>query len=241
MELLFHSFVSNLAAVPPEQFFDEFIKRCDYHFDSLTSTSINQLQKTNKSQLKGAFFELVCFRLLQHNAFPQIERLENVWMFADFPVEQRQLFQLRNKDMGIDMIGLTITGKWLAIQCKYRREPRRKSVNVGNKQVRLYWSVPWKDLSTFYSLVTRTGPPGRGWDQQIVITNCPSINRQGRKGIKDLSICQGSFRSIPKDVWLAAVGYQGHKLTDSAPEPEKEEQVDVDHVRAKRLARLLGQ
>lgn len=248
---LFHSIVSRLAAVPQEHFFDEFIKHVDYHFDSLTANSIGQLKKNNKSQLKGAFFELVCLRLCQHNAFPQMEQLANVWLFADFPDDQRQAFRLRKQDMGIDMIGLTITGKWVAIQCKYRREPKRKSIAVGDRQVRLYWSVPWKDLSTFYSLVACTGPPGGNWDQQIVITNCPSINRQGRKNskydidgkknVEDISICQGTFRSIPKDVWLAAVGYQGHKLTDVSPVTVEEEKVDVDHVRMKRLAHLLKQ
>lgn len=241
MESLFHSIVSSLIAVPSERFFDEFIRRFDSHFDSLSASSLSQLKKNNKSSLKGELFELICFRLCQQNAFPRMGQLSHVSMFADLPEDCRQAFQLRRQDMGIDMVARTISGEWLAIQCKYRRQPKRATITVEDKKINLRWTVPWKDLSTFYSLAERTGPPGKGWDKHIVMTNALSINRQGRKGPKDISICQGSFQSIDKSVWLAAVGYQGHKLTDvPRAEINQKEEVDLEMVRAKRLATLLN-
>jgi len=243
MESLFHSIVSSLAAQPEESFFEEFLKKVDLHFDSLQSSSLAEQRKQNKSQLKGIFFELVCYKLCLQNAFTFLPQLSHVCMFSDLPNEYRSGLSLRNQDMGIDIVAITANGEWLAIQCKYRRQPKRKSIIVSDsnsgasKRINLRWAVPWADLSTFYSLVERTGPPGRGWDKAVVMTNALSVNRQGRKTSKDISICHGSFRNVPKDKWLAAVGYQGHTLGSSESNGIAES-LDLDLIRAKRLAAL---
>lgn len=197
MELLY-KLVSPLVSIDQDDFFNELLKQIDYHFDSLTVGSITQLKKQNKSLLKGVFFEKICYKLLEHNAFPNL-KIYKVWMankqpnvmlnansnkYDVLPNEYRLALSLSNKDMGIDLIALTYDNNWVAIQCKYRMKPRRTHYNG----IRLNWSVKWKDLSTFYSLCHRTGPQSNvnqyngtsSWYKHIVMSNTLYTSRQGK-------------------------------------------------------------
>ena len=225
MEQLFRNFVSSLVSVPQEHFYDRLILKIDDYFDTLTSNTMSGLKKKDNNRQKGIFFEQMTLQLCQHNAFTLTfpGRLKNisidperVWMFSDIPSDIRKEFGFTNQDNGIDLIAQNKQGKWLAIQCKYRKKPRHTHAPNG---IRLRWAVTWKDLSTFYSLCARTGPnvdlsTGQrgGWFKHLVITNATSINHKGKKNTTDISICQGTLRKISKDTWLKVVGYVGQTL-----------------------------
>lgn len=218
-----HKIVSSNISVPQDDFFDTLVKKIDDHYDTLSFNTFNTLKKSNKSLEKGILFEIICYKLLEKNAFNNIN-IQSVWFTSNIQgsnhpynilsEENRLAFSLGKKDMGIDLVVLTTDNNWLAIQCKYRKKPRRSTAPNGK---RIYWSVKWSELSTFYSLCQRTGPYNNSsnnstWEKHVVMTNAPSTNRQGRKNDKDLSICLGSFRSIPKSVWLNIIGYTGYTL-----------------------------
>ena len=82
--------------------------------------------------------------------------------------------------MGIDIVCMS-KGKYTAVQCKYKKHTSIKK-NI----------VTWKQLSTFYALVLRTGP----WEKYVVMTNCEYVRHMGKKTPKDLSICLRTFRKI---------------------------------------------
>lgn len=129
------------------------------------------------------------------------------------PIAVRNSFALSSRDMGIDLIVETTHGRWIAIQVKYRRKPKRSyTTPSGYKVSTTTSSVPWKDLSTFYSLCERTGPPNSKWLKQVVMTNANTIRHQGRKKDNELSICVGTFRKIPKEVWFIMVGFVAHTI-----------------------------
>ena len=92
-------------------------------------------------------------------------------------------------------------GKYYAIQCKYKKHVSHKK-NV----------VTWKQLSTFYALVLRTGP----WAQYIVMTNCDYCRHMGKKTSKDVSICLKTFQNITQEQWVQMCELQGSQVEPSA-------------------------
>lgn len=225
------------------EFFDRLMQRIDDHFITLDKYStLNDIKNKNKS--KGELFELICFNFIKLNVFKQINCL-NVWLFKDLPDNLRQEFGLSYKDMGIDIIVQTVDNKWLAIQCKYRKKPTHKNTNGYPAK----WKVNWKDLSTFYSLCQRTGIKDIGWNKHIVITTAESVNRQGLKNDKDISICLGTFRNIEKSKWLELIGDKGETLNGSSlnidtklndKDTKLNDSPNIDELRSKRLKFLLG-
>lgn len=241
------NWVAALTAVPQEQFFDSLVQKMNDHFDVVAAksgsgiktnshiASLTTVRKSNKSQLSGLLFEQICYRLLECNAFPFL-KVKRVWFatpspdildstggnnFKVLPPELAKSFSLPlRKDMGIDLVAETTDGKWLAIQCKYRRKPKYSCV-PGSKcsdnpsGIRISWSVPWKDISTFLTLCARSGPSQEGWFRHVVITSATSIRYAGRKSSQERSICVGTLRKIPKGLWMDIVGLAGRKLNDS--------------------------
>lgn len=211
---LLQSFIMSLASTPQEEFFMAFMRKLDDHFKSLNSNTFTTMKRKSESKLKGVFFEDVCCWLCRANAFPFLN-IKNVWLFDEFPNDKRGEFTIGTKDMGIDLIAETKKGEWLAIQCKYRGKPTRSHAPNG---IPLRWQVNWKDLSTFYSLCARTGPirgTQRGWAKHVVMTNALTVRRQGRKAQRDVSLCQGRFKNIPKETWFEIAGLVAHRLGNS--------------------------
>jgi superfamily II DNA or RNA helicase len=64
--------------------------------------------------------------------------LVEVWMLSEVPQKVRALLGLPDSDQGIDIVAKTKTGKYWAIQCKYR----------GNTA----GSLTWREISTFTGL-----------------------------------------------------------------------------------------
>ena len=109
----------------------------------------------------------------------------------------------------------------MAVQCKYKKHTERKN------------SVSWTALSTFYALCLRTGP----WDKYIVMTNCDYTRHEGKKTEKDMSLCLGTFRGIPKEGWLKMCGSEGSLLTTITGSVEGGA-LTLDQLRAARIARF---
>ena len=69
-----------------------------------------------------------------------------------------------------------------------------------------------------------------------MITTAQSINLQGRKNEKDLSICVGTFKGLSKTEWFKLLGDNGNTIGDNIKKEDiKEDNIDVDLIRKKRL------
>jgi hypothetical protein len=86
--------------------------------------------------------------------------------------------------MGIDLIGYH-KGGYYAVQAKYRN---RTAKTRGSGSV----VVSWKTLSTFYALVSRTGPYAGHW----VMTTADCVRHVGKKSDKDHSVCFRRFAGL---------------------------------------------
>ncbi len=65
-------------------------------------------------------------------------KLTDVWLWSEIPTNVKELLGLPTRDMGIDIVARTKTGKYWAVQCKYR----------SNKN----GSLTWREISTFAGL-----------------------------------------------------------------------------------------
>jgi hypothetical protein len=126
---------------------------------------------------------------------------------------------MQRRDMGIDIVAQTANDTYIAVQCKYKKHVSHKK-NV----------VTWKQLSTFYALVLRTGP----WEKFIVMTNCDYTRHMGRKTSKDLSICLRRLRATSKEQWTKMCELEGAPLAAGAGPPK----LTPEELRAARLARF---
>lgn len=175
---------------------------------------------------RGDLFEQMTKRLLQVGGIPisglldPIQAggcaLDEIYLFSEIPTDIRQALGLSTRDMGIDLVARIPphytkngVGGWIAIQCKYRKKPR------PNPRFRQPFAVPWAELSTFYSLCARTGP----WLRHVVVTSADSVSRQGKKNGMDYSVCGARLRGLPRSVWQAFCGYEGHTLVTSPSPP----------------------
>ena len=93
--------------------------------------------------------------------------------------------------------------------------------------------VTWKQLSTFYALVLRTGP----WAQYIVMTNCDYCRHMEKKTAKDVSICLKTFQKITQEQWVQMCQLEGQsaRMSQSTAQPTS---LTSEQLRAARLARF---
>lgn len=215
-----------------ENIFELFTQKIDDHFSSLKSTTNDfssskiltfKELKTDVNRQKGFLFEQLTLDLILSNILLNYSKVQCAWRFPTLPDRYKKLLHILDrhgkvskKDMGIDIVAYTETGKWLAIQCKYIKKPRRpRLIEKAGKNFYAPWIVPHKTLSTFYSLCATTGPKRGQWDRRIVITNCKGVNHQGEKekGV-DISICRGTFCKITREQWELLCGYEGHTLNE---------------------------
>jgi predicted helicase len=143
--------------------------------------------------------------------------MDTVWLLKDVPEEILTTLSLKRPDVGIDIVAEK-GGKYYAVQCKYKTHVSHKK-NV----------VTWKQLSTFYALVLRTGP----WAQYIVMTNCDYCRHMGRKTPKDVSICLRTFQKITQEEWVQMCELQGEAVGPAVT-------LTPEQLRAARLSRFAG-
>lgn len=180
--------------------FDAFIDRCKWYYDR-PAHSLQEIKSKESTKVKGDVFEHFAYLY-----FSKVKKYE-VWFLKDLPKDLRNTLGLQKVDLGIDLIARN-KDRYYAIQVKYRKSNKYKRKTV----------LGWKQLSTFYGLVSKTGPDSDGqestWRKHIVFTNADYIRHVGKKGPKDWSICKGTLRGIKRDKWEAMIGFTGHKLID---------------------------
>jgi hypothetical protein len=194
-------------------YFDEFIRECQKWYDEPAHTFTEMRTRDNK-KIRGDIFEEFCVLYLKH-----VRGYTNVWRLEDVPDETLGVLHLKRQDMGIDIL-CEHKGKYTAVQCKYKKHTGYKSKTI----------VSWKQLSTFYALVLRTGP----WEKYVVMTNCDYVIHMGEKTPKDLSICLRRFQAMTKEQWTSMCGLEGSKMSEGS----KTKALTPEQLRAARLARF---
>lgn len=229
-EELLKSLLRRVLSKSNDNIFKNLEQAIEDHFATLNSQDMDTLKKNKGvAKMKGDLFEHLCLVLLrmQPPVFRQrsLKDLKEVHLLKNVHFSVLNELALPRADRGIDIIAKTAGGKWIAIQCKYRKRPTK--LRHTPQGFPIYHQVKFKDLSTFIALCTTTGPEPEGWYRRVVITNCQSVRRQGSamqrseeiaKEKKDLSICQKSFEGIDRGVWSALSGDQGHKCGNAKKE-----------------------
>lgn len=210
MNALLHTIF--LRSVPVgSTLFDEFVKECQRWYEQPAHTFTEMRTRDNK-KIRGDIFEEFSVLYLKH-----VLGYSQVWRLEDVPDDVLGGLGLKRQDMGIDIV-CEKNGKYSAVQCKYKKHTGYKSKTI----------VTWKQLSTFYALVLRTGP----WEKYIVMTNCDYVRHMGKKTPKDLSICLRRFQRITTGEWTQMCDIQGHTIAEPTKKPTPEE------LRAIRIARF---
>ena len=191
-------------ALSKDEPFDTILERLQTYIET-PATNISEL-KRKSTKAKGDIFEVFCKLYLR----AKFDWYKNVWLLREIPADILAKLSLKKHDLGIDIVVEDIHGNYYAVQCKYRKAPRKKK-NV----------LSWKQLSTFYSLCLRAGP----FIKYIIFTNAEYVRREGRKdNDKDLTIAIGTLRSTSRDVWAKIIGDTGYRL-DSIKEDRGHEEI----------------
>ena len=184
-----------------------FERVCDVfksHFEK-PATNITEIRKRGTKE-KGNSFEVFCMMYLRAKDY-------EVWHISQLTKELREFLNLPSQDVGIDLIARIPIKKeenskdkienyfYFPVQVKYRKPTR-------DLQGRTVHRVGWKDISTFLSLVTRSGPNKFGWCKHILVTNASSVSWKGTKGKKDWTIAKVSFEKCDRFFWLKMCGVQ---------------------------------
>lgn len=194
--------------------FDEFVKECQKWYEQ-PAHSFTEMRTRDNKKIRGDIFEEFSVLYLKH-----VLKYNQVWRLEDVPDDVLGGLGLKRQDMGIDIV-CEQNGKYSAVQCKYKKHTGYKS-----KQ-----TVTWKQLSTFYALVLRTGP----WEKYIVTTNCDYVRHMGRKTPKDLSICLRRLQGITLGEWTEMCEIQGNVVSDR---PIAAKNPTMEELRLIRLARF---
>ncbi len=192
IESILHDIIFRHFKDPTINIFDSYIEKCQQSYNQ-PCTTITQLKQKSNTKVKGDLFEHFCLKYLQ-----VCYGLPEVWLLKDLPSSERTKLSIPSSDCGIDIIGKS-QDRYYAIQAKFRKPSAYQAKKC----------IGWKDLSTFFALVSRSGP----WHKQIVMTNADWVRRVGTKSDKDVSICLGTFRSISDDEWLLIANMVGTTFT----------------------------
>lgn len=190
---------TNLKNNKDKNLFDLIANDINNIVDNKIAHNITELKdKNNFKKEKGDLWEAFCFLYLLH-----ILQHDYVWFYKDVPPQMKEKLNLTKNDFGIDLISIK-DGKYYAIQCKFKKPLTKVQI------------ISWRSLSTFYAIVTKTGP----WEKHIIMTNVNSCKHIGEKTKQDLSLCIGTFRHTPHFDWL--------KITSTNkinPEPDNKESI----------------
>lgn len=159
-----------------------FSKFCEYCSD-FSQTPVHSMRELKlqipKNKNTGNIFEYFCKLYLQ-----QVLQYDKVWLLCEVPDDIRKKLSIGTKDMGIDIIAIKEQDTY-AIQCKYRKRIKKKT------------GINWKDLSTFYALVSKTGP----YTCNIIMTNADYISRIGKKQNNELLLSFTKFEQMNIEDW----------------------------------------
>lgn len=167
--------------------------------------------KNRNTKLKGDIFENVCYLYMKH-CYP----LQKVYYLKDVPQDIREKLNLSKNDMGIDFIGVDKDGEYYAIQAKYRKRTKSKTM------------VTWKQLSTFYALALKTGP----YKKHIIFTNADYVRHVGKKTEKDETIGYNRLVKTEHWKWLSIINSIDLPVNIVVDKPQE---LTQDELRKKRL------
>ena len=105
---------------------------------------------------------------------------------AEVSADQLELYGLKKRDVGIDMIAFDKMGNPTAVQCKFRTRG----------------AVSWRELATFEALCNRTGP----WKKHLVMTNQKKLQREGSLNMKDAEITRKDLSKMERHHWMLLAG-----------------------------------
>lgn len=171
--------------------FDKFVEMCQAQYDKPAHTMTEMRMRQNK-KLRGDLWEEFCKLYLLNVYSTKNLQFTKVWLYRELPDNVREELGLRTRDEGIDLIALDTRGRYSAIQAKYRKTRLDNSAQF----------IGWKQLSTFYALVYRTGP----FYRHIVMTNVNGVRHVSKKTAKDLSMCLSRFRKMTYFDWKRLIG-----------------------------------
>ena len=158
-----------------ENFFEKLDEFFYSHFNRSCSSMLELRKRTEKT--KGELFEVFCLMYLHCKGYEG-------WLLKDVPEDIAGALGLTKHDVGIDIVSRVLQKSkkndepkyiYFAVQCKYRsptKDYKGRSVH----------RVTWKDVSTFLSLCTRTGP----WIKHMIMTNALTVSWKGKKDSKRL-------------------------------------------------------
>lgn len=191
--------------------FDDFEFKCKQEYDA-ACTSLAEMRTKQNKKIRGDVFECFALRYLKHVYTYKYKNniytgLSQLWLFNDIPDDIKEQLGLGKVDLGIDLIGTDIIGRYYAIQVKFR-SPNKYKPTTG---------IGWKQLSTFYGIVNKTGP----WWRHIVFTNANYVRHVGQKSDKDYSICRLKLQKLSHMDFLQMSESVGRKLNEDVPEIKK--------------------
>lgn len=203
LELEIKAFVrQSLSYSDTTPLFERLMERFETHY-SMPCGTIAQFERRSK-KMKGDLWEHFCLLYLKAKGYGKC------WLIGDLPTDIADGLNLKNRDMGIDIVVEHDNG-YFAVQAKWRSNPHKKTKT----------SITWTQLSTFYSLCARSGP----WLKYIVMTNCDYVRRQGKKYEKDQTIAKTQFSKCPREIWSGIAGLsRGYSLIDEDDEDEQDEE-----------------
>lgn len=192
--------------------FDEFVNFCSNYYDK-PATTMREIRLKRNSKAVGDVFEHFCYLYLAYKI-----GYSEVYLLSDVPTDVKQKLDLPKQDFGIDLVVLNKkSGMYSAVQAKFRKHNAYKQKTA----------LGWKQLSTFYALVSKTGP----WERYIVMTNADYCIRKGTKTKNDWSICLGTLRKTKLSDWLKMSGSTANLLVPK----RKLSVISNEELRQKRL------
>lgn len=200
-----------------KEIFDKFVEKVKAYYERPVNTMEDLKKRENKISI-GTMWEMVCADWLRVSG-----KYEAVWTLQEWReyIEVANLpvgYNLKKKDVGIDLIAKSKKYGYHAIQCKWRKKG----------------TITWAMVSTFAGLCSKTGP----WSSQVIMTNASGIGRNVPRTKSDYNMCAGTFRGTSREHWMKMCDiYDEHLLED--PDVNKiEQKVDVEAMRKARLERF---
>ena len=136
----------------------------------------------------------------------QVGEYKAVYRLKDVPPDLLKLLKIGGKqDNGIDIIAVTRSDKYVAIQAKFIKGNVVKSKYGASK------TVNWAKLATFIAMTDSTGP----WERRIICTNAPGVSGKVKLP-KDVQVlAQSRFELTRMEDWIAMGPTTGHRLGES--------------------------
>ena len=164
-----------LQSLKNEKYFENFVQK----LASPSTHNIDNVKK--KKQIIGNVWEDFCCKYLVEILGWSAYHLKNMNQ------DDLSKYNLKKRDVGIDLVAFDCKQNPIAIQCKFRKN---------------FCKLSWRDVSTFDALAFRTGP----WKNRIIMTTCKSIHREGVIDSKDLFWGKNYFETLKRHEWLKLAG-----------------------------------